>query len=433
MALALTYIGSATSTATAASVDFGNFNAATAGLMVVVFGSGAGVGSASVSSISIGGTNGALVDNGNVSITHSSIAYREVSSGNNDVTVVLSATLSSSPGRSVDVYLLTGYENIVPYDTSTANDTASATSKSVSLAIPDGGVGIAGIGHTNTNASTWTGLTADRDATVGGSRLTAASLSGKTNYDKLFTASASWTGAVRCSGVSASWAPAVSFLQPVPIGSVGATTTGTKTVTAPWNVPSGALVFEGIGESAAVLGTVTPGDSNSDTFTSYSDTLISTIDAVGAWAVAGAALTSINVAFGAATTVNGLGFGGLYFTGQAASSPEDTAVRASASGLAGTPTVTSGSPAVPGEMMLALIVWIGTDALTDDSGHGWATAVSGSGGSGATKVNWSVAYQNNAGTGTKIYAPTGPTGNWEALTMGFKPVVGDDLLPQSVM
>lgn len=421
MALALTYIGSATSTATGGSVDFGNFNAATAGLMVVVYNQ-ALTNARAVSSISIGGTNGTLVDNGLTEQYHTGIGYREVGSGNQDVTVNIAGPGGTPCDRSVDVYLLTGYESPTPYDT-TIPAGGVGTSASASSVIPAGGVSVAGVVHNNANATTWAGLTVDRDAAVGSVQTSAASLSGQTNYVNPLTVTASWTGSVNRCAASASWAPAASISQPVPIGSIGATTSGTKTVTPPWNVPSGALVFEGIGESAAVLGTVAPGDSNSDTFTSYTDNLIGTIDAIGAWAAAGAALTSINCVFGAATTINGLGFAGLYFTGQAASSPEDTAVRASASGLTGTPTVTSGAPTVTGEMMLAHIVWIGTDALVEDSGHGWKTAVSGSAGAGATKVNWSVAYQNNAGAGTKVYAPTGPTGNWEALIMGFRPVL----------
>ena len=163
--------------------------------------------------------------------------------------------------------------------------------------------------------------------------------------------------------VYASWAPAASISQPVPIGTVGATTTGAKSLTLPWNTPINSLLFLGAAESATTLGTVTPSDSNTDTFTSYSDTLISTIDAQGDWAAAGAALTSITETFGSATTVNGLGFAGLYFSGQATSSPEDSGVRKTASGLSGSVTITaSAAAAVANEMMLALIVWIGTDS-----------------------------------------------------------------------
>lgn len=111
-----TRIGEATSTANATSYNFGNFNAPTAGLMIVRC-VATGANNVTLNSISIGGTNGALYEtNPSSSNFRWGIAAREVASGNQNVTVVFSG---NAGGRAcvVSVGVLTGYQSAIPYDT----------------------------------------------------------------------------------------------------------------------------------------------------------------------------------------------------------------------------------------------------------------------------------------------------------------------------
>lgn len=168
MAVAITYIGAGRSGANAVTYDFGNFNAATGGLMVVVFGGWSAI-VGQVASVSIGGGAATIVtqnltDNG----YKGCIATRVVASGNQDVSVTLNNASNSFAGMGVAVYLVTG-----------ANATVFATDKklggtsfSFSYNTKSGGAVIAG--GVSDNANTWGSLTSDIDTNVNGEFLSSA-------------------------------------------------------------------------------------------------------------------------------------------------------------------------------------------------------------------------------------------------------------------
>lgn len=98
-------------------------------------------------------------------------------------------------------------------------------------------------------------------------------------------------------------------------------------------------------------------------------------------------------------------------------SPLDAAVKATATGNSAAPTVTSGTPAQSGELFVGGIGVNGTETFTQDSGHGWSSPPNSS---GSTFPAFGGA-QVNAGTGTKIFAPTLSASNlWGINVVGFK-------------
>jgi len=119
----------------------------------------------------------------------------------------------------------------------------------------------------------------------------------------------------------------------------------------------------------------------------------------------------------------------FYVTGIATSSALDTAVTSTAYG-SGTISLTSGTPAVAGELFVAFAT--SYDAyknwFTQDTTHGWATP--------PTAVNSTSHHidggtQVNTGTGTKIFAPSGSDVNthYAAWILGFEPASALSTLP----
>src|SRR5258707_7411911 len=102
----------------------------------------------------------------------------------------------------------------------------------------------------------------------------------------------------------------------------------------------------------------------------------------------------------------------------------DTSVTATAFGNSSTPSVTSGTPSVSGELFWG---WAGggnKNTLTADAVNGWTSPplASVSSGTGTSDAQGVGGEQTNAGTGTKIHAPTIPGGTevWADLIIGFK-------------
>ncbi len=164
MAVAIAYVGTGTITTDGESFDFGNFNAATDGVMVVCFCTMGGGGGQNPS-VSIGGTNGtnrrtAVGGDGNFL---AAIRSRAVSAGNQNVTV-------NSPGVTltaafVAVYLMTGYTTEVPGDTTGA--LLSGTNDTITLNYGGSGVAVYAINHEDPgDPITWTSATEDTDANV---------------------------------------------------------------------------------------------------------------------------------------------------------------------------------------------------------------------------------------------------------------------------
>lgn len=207
-AFTVTFINTGTSTATTAAIDFGNFNAPTAGLMVVVCGcpSGSSNESLTVSSISIGGSNGTKVFSLSSAQQLSEIAYRQVSSGNNNVTVTRSSTTSSGSSTVVDVYLIINNQS----DTPTANadsGVASATSRTATFTVPALGYAFYALTKGNTAAVTWTAATA-RGSQTNSSRsafLSYYDRSSQGSDDTSHGEQASWTGSTNSRLIGAAW------------------------------------------------------------------------------------------------------------------------------------------------------------------------------------------------------------------------------------
>lgn len=197
-----TYIGSNTSSANQTTYDFGNFNAPTAGLMIIGTGNfGDAAANRTVSSVSIGGGAATIHVNPSTGAQPSCIASRVVSSGNNNVTVTFSGQMQNG---SVAVWLLTGYRSATPFDTDGINDSSSGTSRIATLDCPDRSIAFYYINHHNNNLTTFSAGTERVDQTLEDAVFAAA--------DRLLTnggigiqETMSWTGSERSGFSAAVW------------------------------------------------------------------------------------------------------------------------------------------------------------------------------------------------------------------------------------
>ena len=209
---------------------------------------------------------------------------------------------------------------------------------------------------------------------------------------------------------------------------VNANTTGaTVAITVPaGGVPVGALICLTSSESTNSFPPGSVADTASNTYAEVisarrSDGPTGFGSIFYAWNVAalvsGNTITYTKVASGARTAISA-----FYATGiLTISDPLDSAATASAFGTGVSPSVTSGTPSVAGDLFVAAVIFGGNHSFTQDTGHGWATPFNESA-SGATSTDACVdgGNQINPGTGTKIYAPTINNIDWAALICAFK-------------
>lgn len=115
----------------------------------------------------------------------------------------------------------------------------------------------------------------------------------------------------------------------------------------------------------------------------------------------------------------------IYATGIDTVAPLDTAVTASATGSSTAPSVTSGTPAVSGELFVGAVAATSSTYTADGA---W-TSENGSG-NGTLGIRCNDAYQVNAGTGALTHAPTfsGST-PWADIVVGFKPAGAVSVVP----
>lgn len=200
--MALTFIGSASSSTNATSYDFGNFTALTNGLLIVLALTSGGSADI-IASVSIGGVNGALRVNPSGGIDASCVATRAVSAGSHNVTVTRAL---SAARASVHVWLLTGYSSEIPAATVGLNNGSSGTSAILSLNIPANGVAVFGVFHDNNNGTSWSSAVSQGDLSVETRRHAGAD---KSTVNALLPhmETASWTTSARYAFVAASWAP----------------------------------------------------------------------------------------------------------------------------------------------------------------------------------------------------------------------------------
>ena len=112
-----------------------------------------------------------------------------------------------------------------------------------------------------------------------------------------------------------------------------------------------------------------------------------------------------------------------YLTGVSLTAPLDAATLASASPTTSTPSITSGTPAVAGEMMIGYCFTQGTSSYTQDTAHGWASPpdyTSSGSGAGAPIRQVLGGYLLNPAAAAVTYAPTfGSSGNTAIIVAGF--------------
>lgn len=164
MAVAISYVGTGTITTDGTSFNFGNFNAASAGVMVVVLCTMGGGGSQNPT-MTIGGSSATSrsVSVGSDGNLLSRIFTRAVSSGNQNVTA--DSTGVTLTAAFVAVYLLTGYQTEAPDQTRAL--TLTGTSVTINLDYGPTGVAVYGMNHaTPSDSITWTSATTDTDTSV---------------------------------------------------------------------------------------------------------------------------------------------------------------------------------------------------------------------------------------------------------------------------
>jgi hypothetical protein len=207
-------------------------------------------------------------------------------------------------------------------------------------------------------------------------------------------------------------------------GTVTGTSGATLVCTIPTTIAVGSLVVVAAAQNAAVLGSTAIADSQSNTYTLITDVFPSggtNFEALY-YSVLTTALVGGTDTITLTKTTSGTAaaLSVLSATGNS-STPLDTSVTATTSGSAGIGTLTSGTPSVAGELFVAFVGAADAfDSLASDTTNSWTTppfALQ------ITVAPHSVgAYQVNAGTGTKIYAPTTMyAGFWGIIIAGFKP------------
>jgi hypothetical protein len=192
---------------------------------------------------------------------------------------------------------------------------------------------------------------------------------------------------------------------------------GVSTVTlAGVTVPAGSLIIvEVIDASSTIGGSVSDGV---NTYTASGGVFLNNVSTNGfmrTWFAPNASLSAGTITYTLQATT-AASISAIYSSNIITSSPLDSAVTATAFGSSTTPTVTSGTPASTGELFVAGI-GEGGSTFTQDSGHGWTSPPN-------VDSNNNVAggKQVNAGTGTKIFAPTlGASTTWAVNVLGFKP------------
>lgn len=220
------------------------------------------------------------------------------------------------------------------------------------------------------------------------------------------------------------------------IGENGITSSANTVTLSSVTVPSGALIAVGTSDSSNASSGGTLSDGGTNTYTSIVSKALNNSSGQGfsqVWysnnvsALSGATLTYTF----ASTSKTGC-LSALYATGIAASNALDTAVTASATGNSASPSVTSGTPAVAGELFLAWVGYTGINgqSYTQDSTHNWATPFANFNSTTSNTKCGGGGNQVNAGTGTIVFAPTLGSGQaWAAFVVGFKAALGITFVP----
>lgn len=200
-------------------------------------------------------------------------------------------------------------------------------------------------------------------------------------------------------------------------------------------VPAGALIVVGICEQSPSATGTSIVDTAGNTYTLTTAVLNDTIYGRFAYCSNCLALVNTDSITYTRNASQRAAISGLYVTGEETiSSPLDNAVTASASGTSTTPSVTSGAPAFPGELIIGLLCnGDGNKTFTLDTSGGMATALTEAKvSSGTSGAQVDSGYLVNTGVGAKTCNGTWSAScDWVAQIIGFKEKV--DLWAASVM
>ena len=209
------------------------------------------------------------------------------------------------------------------------------------------------------------------------------------------------------------------LITTVNIGSKGNSTGATTAITGV-NVPAGSLIIVGVYEdNSTANGSISDGV-NSGSYTAVDAGL----NTGGGWSSVyylqnSVALSAATITYTKNTSGNTAIINAFYATNIVSTSSLDTSVTASNSGTSTTPSVTSGTATVAGELFVAALITKVATAYTQDTAHGWAipfnTAQFGPG---------AVYGGNQVNTGTSAITFTPSVANstdWATWILGFKP------------
>lgn len=192
----LTYIGSASSIADATTYDFGNFTAASAGLMIVTA-NAQGLTGTTTDTISIGGSNG-TVHLGTYGAA--GMGSRRVAAGAHNVTVTFGAERQRA---GCGVWLLTGNLSDAPYDTVENFQTSVTSVQAILDVLKDGVVLFTGT-HAVAEGTAWSAATERYDSNPEGTmQMTGADATISASTTR--TETMSWTTSANGTVGACSW------------------------------------------------------------------------------------------------------------------------------------------------------------------------------------------------------------------------------------
>src|SRR6266702_348024 len=181
-------------------------------------------------------------------------------------------------------------------------------------------------------------------------------------------------------------------------------------------VPAGSLIIVCVADASISVPAGSMTDSVPNTYTSAVSADNNNVTTNGAgeiwYAFNISALVNTNtITYTKAVTGSGCAMAAFYANGmQISADPHDTAVKASATGSSTTPSVTSGTPAISGELIIAMVSSTarGNDTFTQDSTNGAYVTPPVRVAASATSAIACAAGGTliNAGSAAKTYAPT---------------------------
>lgn len=201
-------------------------------------------------------------------------------------------------------------------------------------------------------------------------------------------------------------------------------TSGATVALSALSVPANVLIVVGTAELSTASSGGSCTDSNSDSYTSIVSAANNNVTTNGFGQVfyfSNNSATLSSITYTKQTSGSVAGLSALYATGVAVS-PLDSVVTAHATGSSATPSVTSGTPSVGGELFVGFISWrSGSATFTQDTTDGWSST----GGLAAFSATQGGSAANGAG-GNQIasastkFAPTiSQSSTWAAFVVGF--------------